>query len=245
MFERLKEELGVYFERDPAARNYWEVVFCNPGLHAILMHRAAHWLWRHKIKFFARLLSHISRWLTGVEIHPQAKIGRRVFIDHGMGVVIGGTSEVCDDCSIYQGVTLGGVTQTFKGKRHPTLSRGVVVGAGAKVLGPIVVGEYAKVGSNAVVVREVPPGVSVGGIPARRLGGGDDDDEKKREFRPYAVCGDDAKNGGELSPREKEEMMTEKIAALEARLSALENKRHHSGGESAAREKEEGKDSSP
>ena len=216
MFEKVKEGLAVYFERDPAARNYWEIIFCNPGLHALLLHRLAHWLWRRNLKFIARLLSHISRWLTGVEIHPQAQIGRRVFIDHGMGIVIGGTSEIHDDCSIYQGVTLGGVTQTFKGKRHPTLARGVIVGAGAKVLGPIVIGEYAKVGSNAVVVREVPPGITVGGIPARPIGGAQKE-QKEKAFRPYAVCGDEEE---EMSAREK--TMTETIAALEARVAALE-----------------------
>ncbi len=167
MFERIKEQLDVYFERDPAARSYLEIIFCYPGLHAVIFHLGAHWLWSNRLKWLARFLSHISRFLTGIEIHPGAKLGRRVFIDHGMGVVIGGTSEVHDDVSIYQGVTLGGTTQTYQGKRHPTLEKGVIVGAGAKILGPFVVGEHSKIGSNAVVVKEVPPNSTVVGIPGR------------------------------------------------------------------------------
>ena len=150
MFTRLKEEIAVVFERDPAARNTWEVITCYPGFHALLVHRLAHWLWRQHLRWFARMVSHIGRWLTGIEIHPGAQIGRRFFIDHGMGVVIGETAEIGDDCTLYHGVTLGG-TSWNKGKRHPTLGNGVVLGAGAKVLGPIKVGDGARVGSNAVV----------------------------------------------------------------------------------------------
>ena len=168
MFTRLKEEIAVVFERDPAARNAWEVVTCYPGLHALLIHRLAHWLWRKRLRWLARMLSHIGRFLTGIEIHPGAHIGRRFFIDHGMGVVIGETAEVGDDCTLYHGVTLGG-TSWNKGKRHPTLGNGVVLGAGAKVLGPITVGDRARVGSNAVVVKDVPPGATAIGIPARIL----------------------------------------------------------------------------
>jgi len=166
MFARLKEEIAVVFERDPAARNTWEVITCYPGFHALLLHRLAHWLWERGLKWLARLTSHVGRWLTGIEIHPGATIGRRFFIDHGMGVVIGETADIGDDCTLYHGVTLGG-TSWNKGKRHPTLGEGVVVGAGAKILGPITVGAGAKVGSNAVVVKDVPPGATAIGIPAR------------------------------------------------------------------------------
>jgi serine O-acetyltransferase len=166
MFERLQEEIAVVFERDPAARSRWEVITCYPGFHALLFHRLAHRLWNLGWKWLARFVSHWSRWFTGIEIHPGARIGRRFFIDHGMGVVIGETAEIGDDCTLYHGVTLGG-TSWNKGKRHPTLGNGVVIGAGAKVLGPITVGDGAKIGSNAVVVKEVPPGATAIGIPAR------------------------------------------------------------------------------
>ena len=166
MFARLREEIAVVFERDPAARNTWEVVTCYPGFHAMLFHRLAHGLWKARLRWVARLVSHLSRWLTGIEIHPGATIGRRFFIDHGMGVVIGETADIGDDCTLYHGVTLGG-TSWNKGKRHPTLGNGVVVGAGAKILGPITIGAGARVGSNAVVVKEVPPGATAIGIPAR------------------------------------------------------------------------------
>jgi serine O-acetyltransferase len=166
MFARLKEEIAVVFERDPAARNTWEVITCYPGFHAMLVHRLGHKLWGAGFKWLARFVSHLGRWLTGIEIHPGASIGRRFFIDHGMGVVIGQTAEIGDDCTLYHGVTLGG-TSWNPGKRHPTLRNGVVVGAGAKILGPIVIGEGAKIGSNAVVVKPVPAGATAIGIPAR------------------------------------------------------------------------------
>jgi len=153
-------------ERDPAARNAWEIITCYPGLHALLFHRVAHRLWDSNFKWLARFASHVARGLTGIEIHPGATIGRRFFIDHGMGVVIGETAEIGDDCTLYHGVTLGG-TSWNKGKRHPTLGKGVVVGAGAKILGPIVIGDGAKIGSNAVVVKAVPAGATAIGIPAR------------------------------------------------------------------------------
>ena len=183
MFARLKEEIGVVFERDPAARNTWEVVTCYPGFHAMLFHRVAHRLWAAGFKWLARLASHFSRWLTGIEIHPGATIGRRFFIDHGMGVVIGETAEIGDDCTLYHGVTLGG-TSWNKGKRHPTLGKGVVVGAGAKILGPILVGEGARIGSNAVVVKEVPAGATAIGIPARIV---EPQDSHNGRFAAYAV----------------------------------------------------------
>lgn len=164
--KRLREDIACIFERDPAARNTFEVLTTYPGVHAIIHYRIANWLWSKGFKWLARLLSTFSRWMTGIEIHPGATIGRRFFIDHGMGVVIGETAEVGDDCTLYHGVTLGGTTWN-KGKRHPTLKNGVVVGAGAKVLGPIVVGENARVGSNAVVTREVPAGATIVGIPGR------------------------------------------------------------------------------
>ena len=166
MLSQIKEDIRSVFHRDPAARNAFEVLTCYPGLHALLIHRLSHWLWKCELKWLARFLSTISRWMTGVEIHPGAKIGRRFFIDHGMGVVIGETAEIGDDVTLYQGVTLGG-TSWNKGKRHPTLQNGVVVGAGAKILGPFEVGENAKVGSNAVVTKEVPANATVVGIPGR------------------------------------------------------------------------------
>jgi len=171
MFKRLREDIAVVFDRDPAARTTWEVLTCYPGLHALVWHRAVSArLWHLGWRWAARWMSHWGRWLTGIEIHPGASIGRRVFIDHGMGVVIGETAEVGDDCTLYHEVTLGG-TSWNKGKRHPTLGRGVVLGAGAKILGPIFVGDGAKVGSNAVVVRDVPAGATAVGIPARVVSG--------------------------------------------------------------------------
>ena len=168
MFSRLREDIQGVFDRDPAARTTWEVLTCYPGLKAVWAHRLSHWLWTHGFKWLGRFVSGIARWLTLIEIHPGATIGRRLFIDHGIGVVIGETAEIGDDVTLYQGVTLGG-TSWSKGKRHPTLGNNVVVGAGAKVLGPFTVGAGARVGSNAVVVREVPPGATVVGIPARVL----------------------------------------------------------------------------
>lgn len=173
MFDRIREDIACVFERDPAARNTFEVLTTYPGVHALLMHRLNHRLWRFGLKWLARMMSHIARFLTGIEIHPGARIGRRFFIDHGMGVVIGETSEIGDDCTLYHGVTLGG-TSWEKGKRHPTLRDNVVVGAGAKVLGPITVGTGARIGSNAVVVKDVPDGATVVGVPGRVVGAKDE-----------------------------------------------------------------------
>lgn len=167
MFNRLREDIASIIERDPAARTAWEVLTCYPGLHALIMHRWANWCWHHGLKWLGRFISHLARVITGIEIHPGATIGRRVFIDHGFGVVIGETAEIGDDCTIYQGVTLGGTSLSKGAKRHPTLERGVIVSAGAKVLGGFTVGEGAKIGSNAVVVKEVPAGATAVGIPAR------------------------------------------------------------------------------
>lgn len=166
MFEGIKEDVQSVFHRDPAARNTFEVLTNYPGLHAILLHRLAHKIWNKRLFWLGRTISTFSRWLTGIEIHPGAKVGRRFFIDHGMGVVIGETAVIGDDVTLYQGVTLGG-TSWNKGKRHPTLKDGVVVGAGAKVLGPFEVGENAKIGSNAVVTKAVPSNATVVGIPGR------------------------------------------------------------------------------
>ena len=186
MFTRLKAEIAVVFERDPAARNTWEVITCYPGFHARLVHHLAHWLWGARLRWLARFVSHLGRWLTGIEIHPGAQIGQRFFIDHGMGVVIGETAEIGDDCTLYHGVTLGG-TSWNKGKRHPTLGNGVVIGAGAKILGPITIGDGARIGSNAVVVKSVPPGATAIGIPARIL---EKDAGDKAGFSAYAVGSD-------------------------------------------------------
>lgn len=170
MFRTLSQDIRTILDRDPAARSSFEVITCYPGLHAIWLHRFAHALWSTgfaPLKWLARLIAMISRWLTGIEIHPGARLGERVFIDHGMGVVVGETAEIGNNCTIYQGVTLGGTSLTKGSKRHPTLEANVVVGAGAKVLGPFTVGEGAKIGSNAVVVKAVPAGATVIGIPAR------------------------------------------------------------------------------
>ncbi len=167
MLARLRSDIQCILDRDPAARSTWEVVTCYPGLHAIWLHRPAHWCWNHGFKWLGRFISNFSRWLTGIEIHPGAKIGERVFFDHAMGVVVGETAEIGDGCTIYQGVTLGG-TSLYKGtKRHPTLGKDVVVSAGAKVLGGFEVGDGAKIGSNAVVIKPVPAGATAVGIPAR------------------------------------------------------------------------------
>ncbi len=196
MFERMREDIQSVFHRDPAARNAFEVLTCYPGLHAIWIHRLSHWLWTHEWKWLARMSSNLGRWLTGVEIHPGARIGRRFFIDHGMGIVIGETAEIGDDVTLYHGVTLGG-TSWNKGKRHPTLEDGVIVGAGAKILGPFTVGAGAKIGSNAVVTREVPPGATAIGIPGRVIVKSSDEQEAKRKaiaekigFDAYGVSED-------------------------------------------------------
>ena len=190
MFNALREDIRSIFDRDPAARTSWEVLTCYPGLHAIILHRLAHGLWVRGFYWFGRFISHCARFLTGIEIHPGATIGRRFFIDHGMGVVIGETAVIGDDVTLYHGVTLGG-TSWNKGKRHPTLADGVVVGAGAQILGPITIGEGAKVGSNAVVVKDVPEGATAVGNPARII---DSAQAQKREekagqmgFSAYAL----------------------------------------------------------
>lgn len=193
MFKHLREDIAVVFERDPAARSRLEVLTAYPGVHAVLFHRLTHRLWGWKFFWLARFTSHFARWITGIEIHPGARLGRRVFIDHGMGVVIGETAELGDDVTLYHGVTLGG-TSWKKGKRHPTLGKGVVIGAGAKVLGPIFVGDGAKIGSNAVVVKDVPAGATAVGIPARIVDGAQaekrENQAKKMGFSAYAISED-------------------------------------------------------
>jgi serine O-acetyltransferase len=183
MFQRLRGDIACILERDPAARSKWEVLTCYPGLHAIWIHRLARWFWVRGLLWLGRFTSNIGRWLTGIEIHPGAKVGSCVFIDHGMGVVIGETAEVGDGCTIYQGVTLGGTTLYRDTKRHPTLGAGVVVGAGAKILGGFTVGDGARIGSNSVVVKEVPAGATVVGIPGRVVEGREDE----ARFAAYAV----------------------------------------------------------
>ncbi|NJD24314.1 MAG: serine O-acetyltransferase [Betaproteobacteria bacterium] len=194
MFSHLREDIRAVFDRDPAARSFWEVLTCYPGIHALCLHRLAHRLWHWRLRWLARFVAHVSRFLTGIEIHPGATIGRRFFIDHGMGVVIGETAEIHDDVTLYHGVTLGG-TSWNKGKRHPTLESGVVVGAGAKVLGPITIAAGAKVGSNAVVTKPVPAGATAVGNPARILDNSEQGRQREAQaakmgFSAYAVASD-------------------------------------------------------
>jgi serine O-acetyltransferase len=221
MFSRLREDIQCVFERDPAARSTWEVLTCYPGFHALQLHRISHTLWRWKLRWLARLSSHVTRFVTGIEIHPGATIGRRVFIDHGMGVVIGETAEVGDDCTLYHGVTLGGVSWN-QGKRHPTLGKGVVVGAGAKILGPFVVGDGAKVGSNSVVVKPVPAGATVVGIPARIVEHGAE--VARAAFDAYAVSADlnDPLNKALVSLGTRTEDLDARLAEILKRLDELE-----------------------
>ncbi len=183
MLKKIKEEFGCIFERDPAAQSYFEILTIYPGVHAVLIHRLSHKLWNFGLRWPARALSYLARWLTGIEIHPGAKIGRRLFIDHGMGVVIGETAIIGDDCTFYHSVTLGG-TSWKKGKRHPTIGNGVVIGAGAKVLGPIEVGDGARIGSNSVVLKNVPAGATVVGIPSHRV----NPDRKARKAERQAIA---------------------------------------------------------
>jgi len=214
----LREAIGAYRERDPAARSSIEVLLCYPGLHAVLFHRLSHALWVRGFRLPARLMAHLGRFLTGIEIHPAAIIGRRLIIDHGMGVVFGETAEVGDDVYIYHGVTLGG-TSTAQGKRHPTLGNNVIVGAGAKVLGNILVGDGARVGANAVVVQPVPPGVTVVGIPARPV---ERDPIRKASPQPVFVAyGTPCEETLDPLVRNLESLRAE-MMALEARVSALQ-----------------------
>jgi serine O-acetyltransferase len=229
MFDRTREDIRCVFDRDPAARTVWEVLTCYPGFHALTLHRLAHALWGMGLKWLGRLVSHVSRFLTGIEIHPGATIGRRVFIDHGMGVVIGETAVIGDDCTLYHQVTLGGVSWN-KGKRHPTLGKGVVVGAGAKILGPFEVGDGARIGSNSVVVKPVAPGVTVVGIPARVV---EDHTAALMTFDAYAVSGslDDPLNQVLQTLGSKSEDLDGKLAEVLRRLAALEGKDEQKQGD--------------
>jgi len=217
LLKNLREQIDATLARDPAARSRLEVVLCYPGFHALLYHRFAHWLWRRGWLLAGRFVSHLGRVLTGIEIHPGARIGRRVFIDHGMGVVIGETADVGDDVTLYQGVTLGGTSLTRGAKRHPTIGNGVIVGSGAQVLGPFRVGDGARIGAAAVVLTEVPEGATMVGNPARQVARRSASSESKLAFQPYAVCGDipdpiaRALNG-----------LLDEVTGLRARVSELE-----------------------
>jgi len=212
MSERIGEDIQTVFKRDPAARNLCEVVFCYPGLHAIWLYRLAHFLWVSKFVSLARFISHISRFLTGIEIHPGAKIGKRLFIDHGMGVVIGETSEIGDDVLVYQGVVLGGTTLE-RGKRHPTIGNYVVIGAGATILGPVKIGDGARIGSGSVVVKSVPAGATVVGIPGKVM------ERKKRLVKPLI----DLEHGKLPDPvAEAVNVLVKRIGELEDRVKELE-----------------------
>lgn len=229
MFKQIQDDIRSVFDRDPAARSSLEVFFCYPGLHAVWFHRLAHWFWGHEWFFLGRLISHLSRFFTGIEIHPGAKIGKRFFIDHGMGVVIGETAEIGDDVTLYHGVTLGGVTWD-KVKRHPTLDDKVVIGSGAKILGPFTVGKGAKIGSNSVVVKEVPPNATVVGIPGKIVMA----PEAAKEGRP------DLEHGKLPDPEAKAiACLFDQIKALEQKYETLhkeheELKARLSGGSGAA-----------
>ena len=222
LLKNLREEIDATLARDPAARSRLEVALCYPGFHALVWHRLAHWLWQHGWLLAGRFTSHIGRVLTGIEIHPGARIGKRVFIDHGMGVVIGETAEVGDDVTLYQGVTLGGTSLTRGAKRHPTIGNGVIVSSGAQVLGPFRVGDGARIGAQAVVLSEVPDGATMVGIPARPVGRRNAATEPKPEFQPYAVCGDipdpiaRALNG-----------LLDEVTSLRGRVADLERERAH------------------
>lgn len=230
MFSRLREDILCVFERDPAARNSWEVLTAYPGLHAIIGHRFTHWIWQAGLKWLARFVSNIMRWLTGIEIHPGATIGRRFFIDHGMGVVIGETAEIGDDCTLYHGVTLGG-TSWKPGKRHPTLENCVVIGAGAKVLGPITIGQRAKVGSNSVVVRDVPANETVVGIPAHIVTKRHDEKAEQRQkiadrigFTAYAQTPDSADPVAQAVDR-----ILEHLHAVDERINVIDGRMTEAG----------------
>ena len=183
MFKRIVNEIDSVFARDPAARSRLEILLCYPGLHALLLYRLSNWLWRKQLKLFARVISYLSRFITGIEIHPGATIGQRFFVDHGMGVVIGETATIGDDVTLYHGVTLGGTSLT-KGIRHPQLANNVIVGAGAKLLGPIKVGDGARIGSNAVVVKDVEAGATMVGVPAHAFG---EQMQRGKKFEAYGT----------------------------------------------------------
>lgn len=233
VFKRLKEDIDNIVTKDPAARGFWEVLFCYPGLHAVLIHRLSHWLWRHGAYFLARFLSNLGRMLTGVDIHPGAVVGHRLFIDHATGVVIGETAEIGDEVTIYHGVTLGGISLDV-GKRHPTLEHGVIVGSGAQVLGPITVGAGARIGANAVVLQDVPVGATMIGIPAKeairhRLC------DAEENFQAYAVD-----NAAPDPVGQDLQDVHGQIADMAARLASLESRLEGEGKAAAPRKRKAG-----
>jgi len=225
MFKRFLEEIDSYVDRDPALRSRWDVILSYPGFHALTFYKMSSWLWRRQFYTGGRFISHLGRMFSGIEIHPGAKIGERLFIDHGMGVVIGETAEIGDDVTLYQGVTLGGVSLE-KEKRHPTLEDGVIVGSGAQILGPFTVGAGARVGANAVVIDTVPPGVTMVGIPAK-IAGRSKPEAEAPDFAAYALAGD------VFDPMQRSiAQMQAELDALRARVEELEG---NCGGSSAAR----------
>jgi serine O-acetyltransferase len=214
MFRKIRSDIKVIFERDPAAQSVLEILFCYPGFHAMRFHTVSHWLWTKNLRLPARFLSHISRCLTGIEIHPGATIGEGFFIDHGMGVVIGETAEIGRNVTMYHGVTLGG-TSWNKGKRHPTIDDNVIIGAGAAILGNIRIGQDSKIGSGSVVNREVPPNSTVVGIPGRIV------------YREGNVYSDPTGVGGTPDPEGKAiKCLTEQVMALEKQVEELSRKLH-------------------
>ncbi len=232
LWQQIKEDIHCVFGRDPAARNTFEIITTYPGVHALLWHRVCHCLWQRNFKWFSRWLSGVSRWLTGIEIHPAVRIGRRFFIDHGMGVVIGETAVIGDDCTLYHGVTLGG-TSWKEGKRHPTLENNVVVGAGAKVLGPIYVHEGARIGSNAVVVKDVAAGATVVGVPGRVVKTSLTEDQKQKQKLAQSVGFDAYGTSSEtLDPVASAiHGLIEHIHALEKRVDSMSDIIHQLGGD--------------
>src|SRR6266481_9800894 len=217
LFKNLRGEIDATLARDPAARSRLEVVLCYPGFHALVFHRLAHWLWQHGWLLAGRFVSHVGRVLTGIEIHPGARIGKRVFIDHGMGVVIGETAEVGDDVTLYQGVTLGGTSLTRGAKRHPTIGNGVIVSSGAQVLGPFRVGDGARIGAQAVVLSEVPDGATMVGIPAKPVARRRASNDSQPAFQPYAL-------GPEIPDPIARALtgLLDEVTSLKAQLSELE-----------------------
>ncbi|MBV9583375.1 MAG: serine O-acetyltransferase [Alphaproteobacteria bacterium] len=234
LFRNLRDEIDATLARDPAARSRLEVVLCYPGFQALLYHRVAHWLWQRRFYLLGRFVSHLGRVLTGIEIHPGARIGRRLFIDHGMGVVIGETAEIGDDCTLYHGVTLGGTRPSREQggqKRHPTIGNNVIVGSGAQVLGPFRVGDGARVGAASVVLKEVPDGATMVGNPARQVGRRTATDDSPPVFEPYGVSGEIP----DPIARPLTALLDE-VAALRARVAELEQEREAAGALEPPRE---------
>ncbi|MGZ8348117.1 MAG: serine O-acetyltransferase [Allosphingosinicella sp.] len=247
VFKRLGEDVRAFVDRDPAARSVWEVAICYPGFHAIIMHRLAHALSRRRLHFVARCVSQVGRFLTGVEIHPGASIGRRFVIDHGQGVVIGETAEIGDDVTMYQSVTLGGIAPSVDSrsqvsvKRHPTIAANVIVGSGAQILGPITVGEGARVGANSVVTKDVPPGMTAVGIPAHVVTQAGNGIARQPGFRAYGTTAEGCPDpyGEDIQGLRAEiKALSERLVEAEGRLAALEPHRpaaHADGAEQHVR----------